>query len=46
MLNNQLVQALKNLLLTPTSDFYISNLLHDLDKQSLDPLVIERIDMG
>ena len=46
MLNNQLVQALKNLLLTPTSDFYISNLLHDPDKQSLDPLVIERIDMG
>lgn len=46
MSDNQLVLILQNLLLTPSSDFYLSTLFRSADQQSLDPRVIERIDFG
>lgn len=46
MSNNQLVDILKNMLLTPASDFYVSKLLHSPDQSSLDPCNIAEIDLG
>ena len=46
MSDNQLVLILQNMLLTPSSDFYLSSLFYNEDKRSLDPRVIEHIDMG
>lgn len=46
MSNNQFVDILLNMLLTPKSDFYISKLLYSADKKSLDPCVISSIDLG
>lgn len=46
MPDNQLVLILQNMLLTPSSDFYMSSLFYSDDKQSLDPRVIEHINMG
>lgn len=44
--NSTLVGLLENMLLTPTSDFYLSTLLHDPNGQSADPLTASSIDLG
>lgn len=46
MPDNQLVLILQNMLLTPSSDFYMSSLFYSDDKQSLDSRIIEHINMG
>ena len=46
MSNNQLVDILQNMLLTPASDFYVSKLLHSPEQDSLDPCSIAEIYLG
>lgn len=46
MSENQLVQILLNMLLTPASDFYVSKLLHSPEYESLDPCTLMEIDLG
>lgn len=46
MSDNQLVDILQNMLLTPASDFYVSKLLHSPEQDSLDPCSIAEIDLG
>ncbi|HEX3406613.1 MAG TPA: hypothetical protein VHS81_05185 [Caulobacteraceae bacterium] len=46
MADNQLVDLIENILLSPSSDFYISNILHDPAGNALDPRTIDRVDLG
>lgn len=44
--DSQLVALLENLLLTPTSDFYLSKVLHDPGQGGADPLHVDAVDLG
>ena len=46
MSDNQLVALLENLLLTPSSDFYISTILHNPNGTAADPLHAKSVDLG
>lgn len=46
MEDNQLVEVMQNMFLTPSSDFYISTILYSADKKSLDPLLVNNMDLG
>lgn len=46
MSNNQLIDILENLLLTPSSDFYISTILYNPNGSALDPRTIDDVDLG
>ncbi|MFN3945400.1 MAG: hypothetical protein ACK4K7_10765 [Allosphingosinicella sp.] len=44
--DNQLIEMIENILLTPSSDFYIATILHDPNGGALDPRTIDSIDLG
>ncbi|RBH56711.1 hypothetical protein EXW72_04455 [Pseudomonas sp. BCA14] len=46
MSDSQLVQLLENMLLTPSSDFYLSKILYNADGSALDPRTIAAVDLG
>lgn len=46
MTDSQLVEILENMLLTPSSDFYISTILYNPDGSALDPRDIDYADLG
>lgn len=46
MADNPLIDMIENILLTPSSDFYIANILHDPSGNALDPRSIDSLDLG
>jgi hypothetical protein len=46
MTDNPLIDMIENILLTPSSDFYIANILHDPAGNALDPRTIDSLDLG
>jgi len=44
--DNPLIDMIENILLTPSSDFYIATILHDPNGGALDPRTIDSVDLG
>ena len=46
MADNPLIDMIENILLTPSSDFYVATILHDPAGNALDPRRIDSLDLG
>ena len=46
MADNALIEVIENILLTPSSDFYIATILHDPAGNALDPRTVDVLDLG